>query len=400
MEHTIEHYLMSLVGLALPDREFELAAGDQTILTSIARQVARGTALTDRQYELVKSKLIDYRDQFEKNDMVHLDLALDNLNQPLREIDRSQTITVEDGYVVVKFPFNKKTISQLDTVSSHYRQFYSHEKGSNLHRFKLYEPVINQIIELFKNKQFKIDPKLTEVNNQIEEIKTQESKYIPHVTADGLVNVDPRAEELAVKEIGEFSRENRIKYWDRSIRYGYRKPQRYFDTASPLAENLANRSNIKEYVNPSAYTLKDVVMAVKELDRFPLLVTLSRKKEYHELQQLVEAFDFVDSQQQIVLDRVEDAHDSNYALNNFIKEKNFNRWLDKDIKIVYIFKSSLPKLLLKNDWRPIAHLSLSGERENSMTSSYIDQYCDLNIFHDAQPSYWNNTMSRQLIQWV
>jgi len=396
MEHTIEQYLISLTG----DGDFVLDPKDKTILISIARQVARGTALTDRQYELVKSKLIDYRDQFERNDMNHLDLALDNLNQPLRKIDRSQTITVEDGYVVVKFPFNKKTISQLDTVSSHYRQFYSHEKGSNQHRFKLYEPVINQIVELFKNKQFEIDPKLIEINNKIEEIKTQESKYVPHVTVDSLINVDSRVYELAAKEIGEFSRENRIKYWDRSFRYGYKKQPKCFDTASPLAEDLANRSNIKEYVNPSAYTLKDVVMAVKELDRFPLLITLSRKKEYHELQQLVEAFDFVDPQQQIVLDRVEDTHDSNYALNNFIKEKNFNRWLDNDIKIAYIFKSSLPKLLLKNEWRPIAHLSLSGERENTMTSGYIDQHCDLNIFHDAQPSYWNNTMSRQLNQWV
>jgi hypothetical protein len=400
MEHTIEHYLMSLVGLTPPYQEFELTAGDQTILTSIARQVARGTALTDRQYELVKSKLIDYRDQFERNSMVHLDLALETLNQPLRSIDRSQTITVEDGHVVVKFPFNKKTISQLDTVATKYRHFYSHEKGSNQHRFKLYEPAINEVVELFKNKQFDIDPKLTEINNQIEEIKTQELKYIPHVTVDGLVNVDPRAEELAVNEIGEFSRENRIKYWDRSVRYGYRKQQRYFDVASPLAENLANRSSVKEYINPSAYTLTDVVEALKELDRFPLLITLSRKNEYAELQRLTEAFDFVDVEQQIVLDRIEDDHDPNFKLNSFIKLKNFNRWLDSSIKIVYIFKSSLPKLLLKSEWRPIAHLSLSGERENTMTSSYIDQHCDLNIFHDAQPSYWNNTMSRQLIQWV
>jgi hypothetical protein len=400
MEHTIENYLIALTNVTGRGPGIELESGDQTILTSIARQVARGVALTDRQYELVKTKLVNYKDQFEKHNMIHLDLGKEGLSQPLRSIDRSQTVSIEDGWLVVRFPFNKKTISQLDTVAGCYRQFYSHQKSSNEHKFKLYEPVINDIVELLKGKKFQIDPQLIEISNEIESIKTRESEFVPQITEQGLKNVTETAQKFIEQDLDNFDETSAIKYWDRSIRYGYKKTARVFRNHSQLAEHLANRTTSKEYINPSAYSLENIVAALRELDRFPLLVTLGRKSEYQELQNLVDAFNFIDVEQQIVLDRVEDQNDNNYALNNFIKEKNFNRWLDKDIKIAYIFKSSLPKLLLKSEWRPIAHLSLTGEREQSNTSSYIDEHCDLSIYHDAQPSYWNNSMSRQLTQWV
>ena len=396
MEHTIEQYLIKLAN----GSSFKLADGDAVILTSIARQVGRGIALTDRQYELVKSRLINYRDQFEQNGMIQLDLALENLAQPLRTIDRSQTVSIEEGFLVVRFPFNKKTIAQLDTVASKYRQFYRHERGSNEHKFKLYEPVINEIVELLKTKKFTIEPRVLEINDEIESIKTKRNETIPHVTAEGFVNVDPRIKDIAEKEIGPFSRENRIKYWDRSFRYGYEKDQSGFWAASPLTENIANRTTIKQYVNPSAYQLSDIVATLKELDRLPLLISLSRNKELEEIKTLITAFDFVDAREQILLDRIEDQNNENYGINRYIKEKNLNTWLDKNIKIVYIFKNSLPKLLLKGEWRPITHLSLNGERETTATANYIEQHCDLNIYHDGQPSYWNGNLQRQLNQWV
>lgn len=400
MTHTIEQYLIALVGLVNKHGDFCLKDEDQIILSSIARQVARNTALTDRQYFLVKSKLVNYQDQFERNGMIHLDIALENLSLPLRTVDRSQTIAIEDGWLVVRFPFNKKSIAQLETVISKYRNFYSHQKGSNEHRFKLYEPLVHQVIELFKNKKFEIEPQLIELSNEIEQVKNKKHETVPHVTSEGLCNVDSRAATLLSNEIGSFCRENRIKYWDRSIRYGYQKEQRYFDTASALAENLANRVDVRQYVNPGSFELTAIADAIAELDRFPLLVTLNQKKEFEELKTFFRLFSSVDSNKQILLNRIEDQHDSNYQINSFIKHNNFNKWLDKDIKIVYIFKNSLPKLLLKGEWRPITHLSLSAERENTMLSNYIEEHCDLNIYYDSQRNYWNNSIQRQLIQWA
>lgn len=397
MKHaTIEFYLNQLVSKDL----FETTPADQAILMSISRQVNRGIALTDRQYELVKQKLVLYRDQFIANQMTELDQALETLAMPLRSVDRTQTVTVENGEIVVQFPFNKKTIAQLDQVSSKYRQFYSHEKNSNRHRFKLYEPLISEIVNLFNQKSFHIDPELKAVGNEIDLIKLDEQKYVPHLSDSGLKNLPAAAIAAVESDIGVFSTQNDIKYWDRSIRYGYRKTAKLFKEHSAVTEHIANRTESKIYISPFAHPIREIPAAIKTLDRFPLLVTLSRNQEYAELKQLHELFDFVDPQQQIMLDRIDDKNNENYQLNSYIKQKGFSTWLDNNIKIVYIFKNSLPKLFFRNQWQPLTHLSLGGERETSVTAAYIEQHCDLSLIYDSQKSYWDNPTSRQLNQWV
>jgi len=394
MENTIEHYLAALVNSGT------MNITDSVILTSISRQVSKNIGLTDRQYELVKTKLKNYKSFFESIEMNHLELALDTLKIPLRTIDRSQTITIEDGWMVIRFPFNKKTISLLDTVANKYRQFYQHAKNSNEHKFKLYEPVINEIVELFKVKQFKIDPDLIKLNNEIEEVKSKELSFVPSVTDQGLFNLPAAVEDALRTELGDFSNHTMFKYWDRSIRYGYKKTEKSFSGVDELTNHLANRTSSKVYLHPDKYSIDNVTASIKELDRFPLLIILSRKNELAELKTLFNAFSYVDPQQQIMLDRIEDNHDLNFELNQYIKDINFNTWLDNNIKIAYIFKNSLPKLLLRSNWRPTACLSLSGERETTNTSYYVFEHCDLNIVHDKQQSHWDDAISRQLTQWV
>jgi ribosome-associated translation inhibitor RaiA len=393
MTNTIEHYLKHLVARC------ELDPADTTILTSISKQVSKSVALTDRQYELVKQRLRKYQQQFENHGLCELDTAVDTLQMPIRHIDRSKTISIKDQCVEIKFPFNKKTIAQLETIAGKYRQFYSHNKGSNTHLFKIYEPVVNDIVEMFANKQFDIDTAIVKMHDQIRKIKSQELEYVPYVTDHGLINVTDSAKQLALSELGDFNEQNSIKYWDRSVRYGYRKAAKVFRKHSVLAENIANRSEQKMYLNPDAHTLQETAHAIQELDRFPLLITLNRSKELEELITFYKMFDFVPADQQIVLDRVEDNRNPNFVLNQYIKHQGFNTWLDNNIKIVYIFKNNLPKLLVKADWRPIAHLCIGGERQTAITSCYIDEYCDLNIAYDAQSSYWDNRFSRQLNQW-
>ena len=56
-----------LAYLLFPDEEFVIDKSDIGILNSINNQLRKKIALTDRQYELVKTKLLQYIDQFEKS---------------------------------------------------------------------------------------------------------------------------------------------------------------------------------------------------------------------------------------------------------------------------------------------------------------------------------------------
>ena len=57
MQHTIEDCLEIVAGLRA-NIDFKLDRLDGSITLSIAKQVFRGTSLSDKQYELMKEKLV------------------------------------------------------------------------------------------------------------------------------------------------------------------------------------------------------------------------------------------------------------------------------------------------------------------------------------------------------
>ena len=63
----IEDYLELFVGLHKEQKAFKFFAtkNDEVLMFSLGRQVMRGISLTDRQYELAKRKLLEYKEQFE-----------------------------------------------------------------------------------------------------------------------------------------------------------------------------------------------------------------------------------------------------------------------------------------------------------------------------------------------
>ena len=61
--HTIEDCLEVIAGLSC-NTSIEIEKSDKTIMYSIARQVYKGSALTDKQFALMKTKLAAYKSQF------------------------------------------------------------------------------------------------------------------------------------------------------------------------------------------------------------------------------------------------------------------------------------------------------------------------------------------------
>ena len=85
LENTVEDCLEILAGFRKESDKFSLMKEDYTIMHSIAKQVFKGTALTDRQLALMQKKLPAYKDQFDNADIT---LELVKLRKPLRSINR------------------------------------------------------------------------------------------------------------------------------------------------------------------------------------------------------------------------------------------------------------------------------------------------------------------------
>jgi hypothetical protein len=361
---------------------------DKGILTSIDRQVKRGAALTDRQHDLVKTKLLSYKDFLFSAGITDLQEKLDVLKCPLRSVDRSKSVVINNGLIEVKFPFNKKTIVTLDSVVQKCKRFYSHEKGSNIHKFKLNEVTVNEVISAFQHKNFYIDPDVNKFYEKIKEIEMNKESVLPGIYNNKLENFKKSALDLMYLELGPLTSQNLIKFYDRRRRYGIADINGtvYQNT---LIETIAYREETEIAVNPEMHSLDSIVDAMLQLERFPILVLVDTESPLHDVAKVYNAFrDVVPNEEQTVLFRVDNSE--NYNLNNFIHDNKINNWLDTSTKIVYINKNKLPKLLLRSSWQPMATLALSSYRSNSHVTTYIKDVCDLIIYHDKSMSIIGN----------
>lgn len=361
---------------------------DKGILPSIDRQVKRGIALTDRQHQLVKTKLLSYKDFLISVGITDLQEKLDTLKYPLRTVDRSKSVVFNNNLVEIKFPFNKKIIVTLNEVIQKCKRFYYHEKGSNIHKFKINESTVKEIVTAFQNKNFYIDTAVLQLYKKINDIEMDKQSILPGIYNNKLMNFKKAALDLIDLELGTLTSENLIKFYDRRRRYGIADIEGtvYKNT---LVETIAYRDEAELAVNPEIHSLDSVVDAVIQLERFPILVLVDPENTLEDVAKIYNAFRaVVPDESQTVLFRV-NASDS-YNLNNFIHDNKINNWLDTSTKIVYINKNKLPKLLLRSNWRPMATLALSSYRANSHVTTYIKDVCDLIIYHDKSMSIIGN----------
>ena len=147
----IEDYLHYLVG------EIGVDFSDEKILHSINKQVnTKGLALTDRQYDFVYNKILNYKTKIEEFGKTLPQEKL-KTRTPLRTIDRSKYIKVVNidnvKWIEIRFPFNKKTILDIEKIKprGNYIDQYKHEKSSHIHHIKFTAYNVKEILDIFTN---------------------------------------------------------------------------------------------------------------------------------------------------------------------------------------------------------------------------------------------------------
>ena len=374
IEDYLQHYVETI----------GVSDNNKQILESINRQCNKGTALTDRQYELVKSKLLE---------VAELELFTGNepTRMPLREIDRSKSITIVDHinsahesyksdwkWVKVRFPFAKKTIIDLETVANNHRKKYHHSKGSHEHFFKFDPNVVFDLVEMFSKKDFEIENDLLTVYREVNDIKNNPKNHIPGLWNGELQNfkndISYLTDDLSLVQLIDRKKQLGIEYITG-------------ETPSGLVGEICNRTENTIVANSQQYSLDKVISSIHELDRFPLLVTLDQGLELDQITRVYNSLKYlIPSEQHCALTRIDSSDDYNF--NDFVKDKQLNNWLDNNTKVVYISKNKLPKLLVKEDWVPQCTLMLTSTRSTTLVAMYVNDKCDLTIAHDTEKSYF------------
>jgi len=378
LEDCLEH----LTGLRESPVKFTIEQTDFTIMNSIARQCFKGMALTDRQSALMKEKLQTYRDQFVNLDW-DFDYAVNQLRQPLRSIDRSKYIKLQDNTIVVRFPFNKTDICYIHEFAGT-AEGYHHAKGTHIHYFEYNERNVLNLLNRFTKKDFAIDDELLEIYNKAKFINDNPAEYLSGIDDNyNLININSKLALTIQEEVGEASVKTFTKLYDRRFRYGFNHIANLGKARNTLVHEIASRKEAMHHSKPSTESTQDVLNALWELDRFPLLVVLDPTHAEEQLYTLANHYrDILDSNEQSVLFRLEDK-DSGF--NQLVKDRKLNNWVDKTTKVVYISKSKLPKLLVKNEWKPSAAFSFTSSLDRYL-NNYVSFNCDLIVYREEQMS--------------
>ena len=384
----IEDLLEVLAGLCKAPK-MEINPTDATIMHSIARQTAKGTALTDRQHVLMSEKLQDYKEQFESLDY-DFDTAITKLRQPLRQIDRRKYIKLvttadmmeQDVYesykkdwkwIKIRFPFSKKLIMHINDLQKDSNEYY-HKKGSHEHFFRLSERNAYNIVQSFTDKNFEIDEELLEIYKQLEALNLLKDEHIPGVYQGELKNLP----DNAVQCINEYVIDkNLVQYYDRRYLFGllhfdeYHINQALFNV-STLSANIAKRKSSNIVIRPSKYSLNDLVQTLLELNRFPLLVILDDNDAIGGLSELHYCLkNIIPSKDMSVMFRLDSKGGDDF--NRFIKENNLNNLVAKNTKVVYINSNKVPKPLVNSGWKPSASLRFRSDMHHlKMPSKYVE----------------------------
>ena len=391
-QETAEDLIEIISGMTQGKFVFEIQNTDRNLMFSLGKQCLRQIPFTDRQYELAKRKILDYKDQFEANGIDGVEEKMNNLRQPLRSIDRSKTISLveqnDQTMIAVRFPFAKNMIKYIEILNSIHKN-KGYDKANKTHFITPTEKNIYRLIGNFQKANFEIEESLLEQYRKLLEMKENKNKHVPGVYGLQLKNLHNKAFDYAVSSIGEPSLDNLALYKDRQEILGIN----YFDEddlqqsihkLQPLTKKIINRSKQNILVNSLKYTVDNVVESVLELHRFPLLVIIPDNDDSVEcLQNVYECFKgIVLDESCSVMFRKDNKNQIDRNFNSFIKQKNLNNSLAKNSKIVYISNNKIPKPLLVSDWKPSAVLMYGSRRTNMKLDSYVSE-CDLVMHYDS-----------------
>lgn len=400
---TCEDCLSLLTGVEIPkqtsksyqDFGFQLASTDATILISIAKQLAKKIPLTDRQYELVKKKLLeDYRTQFD-NYGVDLDSVIENLKFPLREVDRSHWLKIvkwnNENILGIRFPFNKKIIDRVEELRVlNKRGDVKYDK--HIHYFNITPSNIVSLVEIadrFPHK-FEIDIEIKEAYDTFKEYEKNKQDYIPGIFDNVLRNLPDSAVQKLREELGPLTDETYPLYYDRRYIYGlhhFENTVQKCNNLSTLSKKIVNRDNACIIIHKEEFSLDLLISSIVELQRLPILIVLDPKTAYDDLVTLHNSLKHIIPSRDISVLFRKDGPD---LFNTYVSENGINNPVDTNTQIVYINNTKLPKPLLQSKFKHRSVLELHKSLTYNNVIAYT-QSCDLQIVYDDETGigYWN-----------
>ena len=256
-----------------------LARYDVKVIESFAEQAHNSVAFTDRQAKLATDLVVKYERQLFKLGVDITPVKTEaKFRIPLREIDRTSRVWIENDIICIKFPFNNEVIELIRTESKQSKGSIHWEHGKKYWVADLTEPNVNWVYTFARQHNFEIDSTLKTAMDLLLAEETKSYKIELRATADALTitNAHDALVEYIDQNLGGLNTDNLLRLVDNAPILGY--------TVDKLVEEViieaygtrfwslcANRE-LKVDTTFTGNLVKNIADYARATDRFPIFI--------------------------------------------------------------------------------------------------------------------------------
>ena len=279
----VEDYLEYLAGyntgsqnpaiwISPPNTKISLARYDIQIVDSMANTTMFGSALTDRQGELAVKLILKYRRQFAKLDIDVTPVESPTWRIPLRKLDRTKLIWLEDNSIKIKFPFDDERIQDLRWLRENGQGSSRFNNQTKQWTLGLTEYNINYVVPWGDKNGFEIAPEVSAYFRQILECESDpyEIKLVKDGTSYSITNAANSLKEYVEQHLGN----DLVKLVDHAGVLGYTVDADILEYCSQqygmALEYIGTKHNV--YLDPTPEMLSWLFDYARLTNRYPICI--------------------------------------------------------------------------------------------------------------------------------
>lgn len=251
----------------------QLARYDLRIINSLCVQTADlKRPYTDRQAELAIKIILNYSKQLNKL-QVELPAQLNKFRYGIREVDRTKKIYLEDGKIILKFPYDTNILSIVKKCIKENVGSATFDNESKFWKLGLTEPALNWSMTMASINGFIVDEELQSLYNAL--LETEKTPFnIELRLIDNKFTITNAADSLISyieTQLGGFAVDNILRLVDSSSVLGYTVSNDISKTVKKQYPNfwkIISKKNVK--LDKNEYSIESLIEYAKLTDRLPI----------------------------------------------------------------------------------------------------------------------------------
>ena len=255
-----------------------LARYDMKVVPSLAEQSIGGKGYTDKQAALAVSLIIKYERQLAKLQVDITPVHTPVYRIPLRTIDRTTRVWIENDVIKLRFPYNAVHIEQVRAAAKESRGRIQFNPEQKCHDIDLTEWNLNWTYAFCQQHKFEIDPAIQQLMDVI--VATEQTPYAIELQykndAIAITNAPDSLIEYITEKAGGITTDNLFRLIDLAPILGYTIARAIEET---VIESVGTRfyslcANRHLKVDPltSHNLVKEILDYARATDRFPIYV--------------------------------------------------------------------------------------------------------------------------------